>query len=177
MLELEGELLEVYLLPGELHVTREPAIIRTILGSCVGVTLWSERLGVGALCHSLLPRHPENRSADCPTSLTHCRRYLDFSIRDMARQFDELGAVRSEVQVKLFGGADVLLVGKAASAKPTVGKMNCEAALDVVRAEGFNVAASSLGGTTGLNIKFNTLTGVVLLKRLPRVVFEDGIDE
>jgi chemotaxis protein CheD len=110
MLELEGELLEVYLLPGELHVTREPAIIRTILGSCVGVTLWSERLGVGALCHSLLPRHPENRSADCPTSLTHCRRYLDFSIRDMARQFDELGAVRSEVQVKLFGGADVLLV-------------------------------------------------------------------
>jgi chemotaxis receptor (MCP) glutamine deamidase CheD len=55
--------------------------------------------------------------------------------------------------------------------------MNCEAALDVVRAEGFNVAASSLGGTTGLNIKFNTLTGVVLLKRLPRVVFEDGIDE
>jgi chemotaxis protein CheD len=177
MLELEGELLEVYLLPGELHVAREPAIIRTILGSCVGVTLWSERLGVGALCHSLLPRHPEKGSEDCSINLAHCRRYLDFSIRDMARQFDELGAIRSEVQVKLFGGADVLQVSKAASSKPTVGKMNCETALEVVKSEGFDVVASSLGGTTGLNIKFNTMTGVVLLKRLPRVVFEDGIDE
>jgi chemotaxis receptor (MCP) glutamine deamidase CheD len=46
-----------------------------------------------------------------------------------------------------------------------------------VRAEGFNLVASSLGGTAGLNIKFNTQTGVVLLRRLPRVVFEDGIDE
>lgn len=177
MLELEGELLEVYLLPGELHVAREPAIIRTILGSCVGVTLWSERLGVGALCHSLLPRHPENASANSRLSLQHSRRYLDFSIRDMARQFDQLGAVRSEVQVKLFGGADVLLVGNAASSKPTVGKMNCEAALEVVKSEGLAVVASSLGGTTGLSIRFNTMTGVVLLKRLPRVVFEDGIDE
>jgi chemotaxis protein CheD len=190
MLELEGELLEVYLLPGELHVAREPAIIRTILGSCVGVTLWSERLGVGALCHSLLPRHPESSSpagpssgfvrsftANSSSSLAHSRRYLDFSIRDMARQLDEIGVVRSEVQVKLFGGADVLSVKKVAHGKPTVGKMNCDTALEVVRAEGFNVVASSLGGTTGLSIKFNTRTGVVLLKRLPRVVFEDGLED
>jgi chemotaxis protein CheD len=95
----------------------------------------------------------------------------------MARQLDEMGVIRSEVQVKLFGGADVLSVKKAANAKPTVGKMNCEAALEVVRAEGFNVVASSLGGTTGLSIKFNTRTGVVLLKRLPRVVFEDGLED
>jgi chemotaxis protein CheD len=191
MLELEGELLEVYLLPGELHVAREPAIIRTILGSCVGVTLWSERLGVGALCHSLLPRHPaaatspgglssglaRSSTASSSGSLAHSRRYLDFSIRDMARQLDEMGVIRSEVQVKLFGGADVLSVKKAANAKPTVGKMNCEAALEVVRAEGFNVVASSLGGTAGLSIKFNTRTGVVLLKRLPRVVLEDGLED
>jgi chemotaxis protein CheD len=175
MLELEGELTEVYLLPGELHVARHPAIIRTILGSCVGVTLWSARLGVGGLCHSLLPRHPADSASPC--SLSNGRRYLDFSIRDMARQFDELGARRSEVQVKLFGGADVLVVSKEAGAKPTVGKLNCEAALEIVRAEGFEVAASCLGGTEGLNIKFNTLTGEVLLRRLPRVLFEEVIDQ
>lgn len=173
MLELEGELTEIYLLPGELHVAREPAIIRTILGSCVGVTLWSARLGVGALCHSLLPRHPGKSYSSSGNS----RRYLDFSIREMARQFDELGARRSEVQVKLFGGADVLAVNRATAAKPTVGKMNCDVAVEVVRSEGFEVAASSLGGTAGLNIKFNTLTGVVLLRRLPRVLHEDGIEE
>ena len=99
-------------------------------------------------------------------SVAEGRRYVDFAIRDLARQFDELGARRSEVQVKLFGGADVLLVGDEATSKPTVGKMNCEAAVEVLQDEGFQVVASSLGGTAGLNIQFYTRTGEVRLRRL-----------
>ena len=79
---------------------------------------------------------------------------------------DQLGAVRAELQVKLFGGADVLLVNETGWSKPTVGKLNCEAAIEVVRAEGFQVSASSLGGTCGLNIRFDTRTGEVRLRRL-----------
>jgi chemotaxis protein CheD len=175
MLELEGELPQVYLFPGELHLARNPAIIRTILGSCVGVTFWNARLRVGALCHSLLPKCPTNSSAGLNRAAA--RRYVDFAVRDLARQFDELGAVRTEVQVKLFGGADVLPVSPAASAKPTVGRLNCESAIEIVRTEGFGVIASSLGGTSGLNLIFNTKTGEVLLRRLPRVLCEDVMDE
>jgi chemotaxis protein CheD len=164
MLELESEMSEVYLHPGESYLARKPAIIRTILGSCVGVTFWSARLGVGALTHSQLPRCPTSSSAEM--SLAEGHRYVDFSIRDLARQFDNLGAHRTEVEVKLFGGADVLLVSEGASAKATVGKLNCEAAIEVLRAEGFAVTASSLGGTSGLNIRFDTRTGEVLLRRL-----------
>jgi chemotaxis receptor (MCP) glutamine deamidase CheD len=36
----------------------------------------------------------------------------------------------------------------------------------VLRAEGLAVIASSLGGTSGLNIRFDTRTGEVLLRRL-----------
>ena len=43
MLELESEVPEVYLRPGESYLARKPAIIRTILGSCVGVTFWSAK--------------------------------------------------------------------------------------------------------------------------------------
>ncbi len=175
MLELEGELTEIYLLPGELHLAHHPAVIRTILGSCVGVTFWSQRLGVGALCHSLLPKYPTGNSL--PMTRAAGRRYVDFAIRDLARQFDELGAVRKEVQVKLFGGADVLMVSEAAAAKPTVGRLNCESAVEIVRSEGFEVMASSLGGTTGVSLKFNTKSGEVLLRRLPRVLFEDVVDD
>ena len=60
MLEVESELPEVYLQPGESYLARKPAIIRTILGSCVGVTFWCARLGVGALRHAQLPRCPAN---------------------------------------------------------------------------------------------------------------------
>jgi chemotaxis protein CheD len=164
MLEIESELSEVYLHPGESYLTRKPAIIRTILGSCVGVTFWSARLGVGALTHSQLPRCPTNPPAGLSLAARH--RYVDFAIRDLARQFDDLGARRTEVQVKLFGGADVLLASGEASSKPTVGKLNCEVAIEVLRDEGLAVIASSLGGSSGLNIRFDTRTGEVLLRRL-----------
>jgi chemotaxis protein CheD len=162
MLELESEVSEVYLRPGESYLARKPAIIRTILGSCVGVTFWSGRIGAGALCHAQLPRCPTNSPRGL--NLETGRRYVDFSIRDLARQFDELGATRTEVQVKLFGGADVLLVGH--TSKPTVGRLNYETAIEVARAEGLQVIASSLGGISGLNIRFDTRTGEVLLRRL-----------
>ncbi len=161
MLELQNDVSEVYLHPGESFVARKPAIIRTILGSCVGVTFWDARLGIGALSHSQLPRRPEmvaaNRASD--------HRYVDFAIRDLARQFDELGARRCEMQVKVFGGADVLVVN-GGSTRPTVGRMNCEVAVEVLRELGFQVIASSLGGTVGLHIRFDTRTGEVQLRRL-----------
>lgn len=163
MLKTEREVSEIYLHPGESYLARKPAIIRTILGSCVGVTFWSETLGVGALTHSQLPKGP--KAASVNVSLATCHRYVDSSIRDVARQFDTLGAVRAEMQVKLFGGADVLVVSEAA-VRPSVGKLNCDAALAVLLAEGFHVTASSLGGTSGLKLRFDTRTGEVQVRRL-----------
>ena len=37
MPELNSELREIYLQPGELHIAREPAIIRKTLGACIGM--------------------------------------------------------------------------------------------------------------------------------------------
>ena len=164
MLEIESEVSEIYLNPGESYLARKPAIIRTILGSCVGVTFWSARLGIGALTHSQLPRCPKNSAANM--NVVTGRRYVDFAIRDLLRRFEELGAHRSQLEIKLFGGADVLLVSGAASSRPTVGRLNCEAAIEIAEAEGLRVVASSLGGTAGLNIRFDTRTGEVRLRRL-----------
>jgi chemotaxis receptor (MCP) glutamine deamidase CheD len=38
MLELNSELREIYLESGELYIAREPAIIRTALGACIGIS-------------------------------------------------------------------------------------------------------------------------------------------
>ena len=153
---------EVYLQPGESLLVREPTILRTLLGSWVGIAFRAPRLGAGALCHPMLPR--------CPTkpggvlSRSSGRRYVDFAIRDLARQFDALGAHRNEVEVKIFGGGDVLLMEND-PLRPTVGRLNSEVAMKVLAEEGFAVTASSLGGKRGINIYFDTSTGEVLLKR------------
>ncbi len=155
---------DLNLQPGELYLTRTPAILRTILGSCVSVTFWSPRLGAGAMCHGVLPRAPQAWPLGIDPSEGH--RYVDFSIRYLAQKFDALGVHREEVEVKVFGGADVLPLLAERGDRPTVGALNCDSAVEVLAAEGFTVAASDLGGTRGRRIHFHTGTGVVLVYRL-----------
>lgn len=163
MTELEASLPEASVQPGESHLVTEPTILRTVLGSCVGVTFLVRRLGIGALCHPMLPHCPANRRGKL--SVTAGRRYVDFAIEDMAQQLHSMGAQRGETEVKLFGGGDVLAVGNDPS-RPTVGKLNCETALRVLEEEAFTLSACRLGGASGVHIEFHTATGDVLLRRL-----------
>jgi chemotaxis protein CheD len=146
--------------PGQLYLARSPMILQTILGSCVSVTFRSARLGAGALCHGVLPR--------CPKGLCvpDGYRYVDFSIRYLTGQFESLGARRDELEIKVFGGADVLSVSASRAGKATVGALNCEAALEVLDELGFSPAASDLGGPRGRTIHFDTGTGEVRVYRL-----------
>ena len=157
------ELPEVYLQPGELCLARSPSLLKTLLGSCVGVTFWSPRLGIGALCHGVLPR--------CPAGVRDAEgyRYVDFAICHLIRRLEGYGAIPGEVQVKVFGGADVLPVDGRQLSKATVGQQNCQTALDVLRRENYSVLTSDIGGLNGRTIQFDTATGVVLVRRLTRM--------
>jgi chemotaxis protein CheD len=162
-MEDEDEMRELYVQPGESHLVREPTILRTILGSCVGVTFWHRQLGVGALCHPMLPKYSEVRAG---LNVAAARRYVDFAIRELASRLDALGIRRCETEVKIFGGADVLSVQTPGTGRATVGKQNVDKALQILEEEGYQVIASRLGGRTGCHINFDTSTGEVLLRRL-----------
>ena len=142
MCEATDEATAVYLQPGESFFALEQTVISTILGSCVSVTFWSESLRVGAMSHSQLPKCPKTPRV---VGLASGRRYVDFAIRDLARRFDELGVERSLIQVKLFGGADVLQTKSSSSARATVGSLNCDEALAVLqdRSEGRDQTAGT----------------------------------
>lgn len=159
----DGARPELYVHPGESCLVSEPVVLRTLLGSCVGVTFLAPGKGVAALCHPMLPHCPANRIAKL--SINARGRYVDLAIRDISQQLDALGVIRSETQVKLFGGGDVLAVADNAS-RPTVGRLNGESALRTLAEEGFQVSVSILGGKSGVQIHFDTGTGEVLLRRL-----------
>lgn len=156
------EMADIYVQPGEVHLVRGPTILRTVLGSCVGVTFWNRRLGIGALCHPMLPNCPAERNQ---LSVAALRRYVDSAIRDVAKQMDALGAHRRETEVKVFGGADVLRV-EHAETRPTVGHLNADRALEILAEEGYAVIAQRLGGRRGIHIDFLTTNGEVRLRNL-----------
>jgi chemotaxis protein CheD len=151
--------------PGESRLIREPGILCTLLGSCLGITFWVKRLRIGALCHPMLPALHARRATQLGKAWA--RRYVDFAVRDLASQFDALGVSRQETEVKVFGGGNVLdMDGRPG--RPTVGTLNYEAGERILRAEGYRVTASKVGGDQGVQIQFNTGNGEVLLRRLGR---------
>lgn len=164
MTPLATELPHLYLKPGEMRICEEPTIVTTLLGSCVAVAMYNERLKIGAICHGLLPSCRNARPCD-----GHCLegfRYVDCSIRRMLEVFQKRGIVQSEIDVKVFGGSDMFNVKVGASKSSSVGRQNVEKALQIVDNEGLRIIASDLGGLRGRKIYFYTHTGEVLLKRL-----------
>jgi chemotaxis protein CheD len=154
----------IFLYPGELCVTREPTIVSTVLGSCVSVTMFHPRLKVGAMCHAMLP---ENGAS----SASEAFRFVDHAMLHMLEEFTRLGVRHDEIEVKLFGGSDVIA---ALSAAATIGEQNVEKALEIIDKERLRLFARDVRGEQGRKIFFHTHTGGVLLKRIKKQHYIDN---
>ncbi|ABB32644.1 CheD [Geobacter metallireducens RCH3] len=155
MTAIAPDLPKVYLKPGELHFAATPAVVTTVLGSCVSVTMFDRLSGTAAICHALLPEGPRSDAF----------RYVDSSILLMLEMFAAQGVSRQRLEVKVFGGADIIGAG---GNRVGVGRRNVEIATLVLAANGLTVAAKDVGGTRGRKLFFVTHTGEVFLKRLRR---------
>lgn len=151
---------KVYLKPGELYIGEEPTQVITVLGSCVSVTLFSRRLRIGAICHGTLP-HCRKRSG-CVALCEEAFKFVDCSVHYMLAKFKSYGIADSEIEVKLFGGADTLSSKK----ENTIGSMNVKMALEIIRQVNLRIIAADVGDSFGRKIIFLTHTGDVYLKRL-----------
>ncbi len=147
--------------PGELFIVEEPCVVWTLLGSCVAVTMVSRRIGVGAICHALLPSCKPQDRCDCPERF----RYVECAIRGMLREFACRGVPYAAIEVKLFGGAD-MFHGPGGDG---VGGQNIAKAKNVLAEEGMQVSAFDGGGLQGRKILFYPHTGEVFLRRLDRL--------
>lgn len=142
----------LFLRPGQAYLGDRPALVSTVLGSCVSVTMFHPSRP-GCICHALMPSKPESGEKD----VFH---YVDSSLAHMLGGLLSLRVPRAEIEVKLFGGSNTF------SGKATVGQSNVTAALRFIEEERLRLCASDVGGRTGRKIVFNTGTGRVFLKRL-----------
>jgi len=139
---------DVYLAPGALYAGQAPCVIGTLLGSCVGVSLWTARLRVGGLNHYLLP-HQLGRTEASP-------RFGDNAMAQLLARVEALGAHTDEVEAGVFGGAVLL-----ATSSNRLGADNAAAAWRFLRARGIRVVAEDTGGSQARRIRFDLATGQV----------------
>ncbi len=169
-----------YLKEGELLIMDKPAIVSTVLGSCIAVTLFNKRTGLAGICHALLPQctkmnfkkdmeiQPNDECDNCPDTF----RYADCAVFMMVEAFSRFGVAPQETEVRLFGGAKTMLTHSSRAAKYFVGRQNIETARMVLEYCHLTLASSGVGGSMGRKIIFNTKTGKVVQQFIKQTIFQ-----
>ncbi len=163
----------IFIKPGELHIAQTPSVISTILGSCVSVTMFNRRLSIGAICHAIMPKREiiERGSRNCHVNYMKCNdkhtsfKYVDCSILYMLGKFTMSGISPGEIEVKMFGGAE-LISSRSNKNYKSIGRQNIEVAIQTLKDNNLNLHSCDAGGISGCKIYFNTYSGEVFLKYL-----------
>src|SRR5260221_3029283 len=92
----EPELKQVYLHPGELYASPEPANIKIILGSCVAACLYNPRLSIGGATQFLLP--PLAGVGQLSP------RYGNVAIERLLQELRLAGSRNKDLHAELYGG-------------------------------------------------------------------------
>ena len=151
-----------YLQPGECLLTSEQVRVVTVLGSCVAVTFHDPVSRLSAMCHAVFPnRRCRGKLAEHDSPY----RFVDESVFRLVERLERHGVPRARLEVKVFGGAEVVAQGRPPAPGLAVGRSNVKAAFDALQSRGLVVQASDLGGRRGRTLVFSTRTGEVLLKR------------
>lgn len=152
---------QCYLKPGEIYFTEHSMIIYTVLGSCISVTFFCRDPFFAAMNHAMMPKSP----SQAETSF----KYVETSIEHMHKRFQAKGILPSQVEVKVFGGANMFHNSCPLTAKELIGEKNIAITISMLSDLNYVVDAYDLGKDYGRKLFFYTDTGRVLMKRVNRI--------
>ncbi|MGW8390441.1 chemotaxis protein CheD [Pseudoduganella sp. HUAS MS19] len=157
-----GAAFEVYLLPGEYFVGDARYRIRTVLGSCVSITLWHRRMRIGAMSHFLLSEREPGSDAEPAAELSG--RYGKDAMELMVAQLRERGVPLRDCEAKVFGGG-TMFPSIEAGRHPGIGHRNGMAAEKLLADYGIPIVSESLFGTGHRHILFDVASGDVWVRQ------------
>lgn len=138
---------------GEIAVAQS-GVLRTLLGSCLGLALYERRLKVGALAHIVLP---QSLGRD-----EHPGKFADTAVPLMIRRMQELTDQSPlRLQAKLAGGANMFAATGAAN---TIGTQNVLAVERILQDLRIPVTGRHCGGEQGRKMTFDLATGLVKIE-------------
>lgn len=145
-----SDIIDIYLLPGEYFVGGAQHRIRTLLGSCVSITLWHPERKIGTMSHFLLSSRNQDKSEGLNS------RYGEEALELMLSELRAKGVDPKECQAKIFGGGQMF-----PGSSQGIGRQNGEVALRLLRTHGIPVVSESLYGVGHRSIIFDISTGNV----------------
>ena len=144
---------KIVLMPGDLHMSETPVRLETLVGSCLAVTYYAPLTQWGAMCHAVMPKGEIGG------------RYVNMALTQMWQWFSERGVLPGQLEVRLFGGGDVLLADLLPG--PSIGQRNIREAWNILARLGLSIKGGHMGGAQGRKISFHTHSGELTVKLVP----------
>lgn len=145
------------LLAGQLWFGHEAAVVKTLLGSCVAVTLWHPGRRIGGMCHYLLPSRV--RAMGQPLDA----RFGDEALEMMLAALHRCGARPQEFEAHLYGGADTM--PDRVGVKLNIGERNIEQGWSLIEQHGFSLVGVDVGDQVPRHVQLTLASGEVLMRR------------
>jgi chemotaxis protein CheD len=147
------------IMPGEYYVTGRDMLLVTVLGSCVSACIRDPITGIGGMNHFMLPEGDQNNP------LSASARYGGYAMEVLLNQLIKLGASRTRLEAKVFGGGAVM----RGFTTQNVGERNSDFVLDYLDTERIRVIAQDLRDIYPRKVYYFPSSGRVLVKKLKQV--------
>lgn len=150
-----------FLYPCRIFVHPDAHLVRTLLGSCVSVCLWDQKLACGGMNHYMLPLWNGDGLAT--------PKYGNIAIENLLERMILMGCNKKDLVAKVFGGAQMAIGDSGCF---SVGERNITLAREHLSRHKVPIIAMETGGDRGFKIIFHTRKGIVRVSRLKRHVFD-----
>jgi chemotaxis protein CheD len=132
-----------------------PTVLRTILGSCIGICIYDRMKKVGGLAHILLPKDTTRGASP--------EKYADTAIPLLVQRLLKDGAKKEYLSAKIAGGA-AMFKFQSNVTLGQIGDRNIEETKKVLEELGIPVLEEDVGGSTGRVIDFFLADGHLKVK-------------
>jgi len=143
----------------DLGVGKSPSILRTILGSCIGICIYDTSTRIGGLSHIMLPTSKKNAA--------NPRKYADSAIPLLVEDMMRAGAMRNSMIAKIFG----VLEHRSSTENSfmgDIGRNNIVSVQQILSGMNLRIVSSDVGGDYGRTIDFYLESGEVKIKTIGR---------
>jgi chemotaxis protein CheD len=113
------------------------------LGSCIGLTLYDDTLGAGAMVHIMLP--------DSAGRTDRPGKYADTAVALLVKELSALGSKNRSIVAKMAGGACMF---EYFGANLNIGERNAERVRALLKENHIELAKEDVGGKVGRSVTF-----------------------
>ena len=145
---------------GEWAVAKDDGVLRTLLGSCIGLALYDGAHKVAGLAHVVLPR--SQGATDVPG------KFVDTAVPVLLREMTRLAGGAILPTARIVGGANMF----ATDLVRTIGRQNIEASEQVLDQMGIPVVGRHCGGEQGRRMTVDSTSGLITIE----IVGKDPIE-